>query len=170
MEEWKQVPGYEGIYSISSEGRLRRDTGGRGTVEGLILKPRINKDGYVRYALTKDCVQTAHFAHRLVYQAFVGPLIPEMQIDHLNQRKDDNRVENLEQVSRLENMRRSFRAGRDMAKGERNTRSKITEDIVRSVREMLACGHKYTEIGRKYGLTKCHICSIVLRKTWAHVA
>lgn len=169
MEEWKQVTGYEGFYSISSHGRLRRDAGGKGTVAGLILKPRMTKDGYVKYALTKDCIQTAHFAHRLVYLAFVGPLAPEMQVDHLNQCKDDNRVENLEQVSRLENMQRSFRAGRNMAKGERNTRAKITEDIVRSIREMRSCGHKYTEIGRRHGLSKHHISQIVLRKCWAHV-
>lgn len=63
-ETWKDVYGYEGLYQISSSGRLR----GR---YGKIQKPIITKSGYVRYTLSKNCIEKKIMAHRLVASAFI---------------------------------------------------------------------------------------------------
>lgn len=169
VEEWKEITGFEGIYSISSFGRARSDRGGSGTTRGLILKPRYTKDGYVKYMLRRDGSSKAFLAHRLVYAAFIGDVLPSMQIDHLDGIKDNNGASNLEQTTRLENMRRSFASGRNMAVGERSGTSKITQEIVVQIRAMKLAGRKQIDIAGEFGLTKHHVSQICRRISWRHV-
>src|SRR3990167_3184874 len=99
IESWKPVKGYEKIYFISSRGRLKNIRDKR------IIKPYKITHGYIGYTLHSDGNSYQAIAHRLVAQAFIGD-IENLEIDHINRIKDDNRVSNLEIVTRLENMRR----------------------------------------------------------------
>jgi hypothetical protein len=105
-----KLKGYEG-YKISREGILY------GTKNGKELSYIINKWGYKRYSLKKDGKTKSYFAHTLVAMHYLGDKPFETaQIDHINEDKLDNRVENLRWISPAENTRRS----RNPKSGEHN--------------------------------------------------
>jgi len=55
-------------------------------------------------------------------------------------------------------------------KGEKNCHAKVTEDIVRTIRDRYKTGiYTYIDLGKEYGLAPCSVHCIVSRKTWRHV-
>jgi len=96
-EEYRQIEGYE--YSISNLGNVRNDKTGR------ILKVCLNRGGYKFVNLWKNNKYKCHRIHRLIGIAFLPNPDNLEQIDHINQIKDDNRIENLRWCSRENNTR-----------------------------------------------------------------
>ena len=114
MEEWLPVVGYEGYYSVSNMGRIRRDAPGlrqRTTYPGRILRTSIDKNNYRQVTLCVNGKETREKPHQLVAFAFLGPRPEGKQINHKNGHKNDNRVENLEWVTHAENGRHAARMG-----------------------------------------------------------
>ncbi|MBO1121641.1 hypothetical protein FQS88_07130 [Enterococcus casseliflavus] len=111
QEEWREIEGYEGLYSVSNMGRVRKNISGR------ILKPR-DLNGYQRVALygkvgePKGSRPTDYFIHRLVADAFIDNPDNKPQINHINEMKNENNVENLEWVSAKENSNHGTRTQR----------------------------------------------------------
>lgn len=112
MEEiWKEVPGYEGLYEVSSQGRVRSldrvTCNRRGSFirKGKILKPRLNH-GYKVVDLHSNKKRRTFRVHQLVAMAFLGHKpdgTQEVVVDHINNNKQDNRLENLQLISQREN-------------------------------------------------------------------
>ncbi len=110
METWKDIRGYEGLYQISDLGRIRslgRVVNAKGNSKSKkrerILTQEITVFGYCRVRLFNSDGKAKHYAvHRLVAQEFIGN--PEgFEINHKNEIKTDNRVENLEIVTSKQN-------------------------------------------------------------------
>ena len=101
IEHWKPIPGYEG-YMVSDLGRVKSLNYHR-TGKEQILIPGKNRKGYLQVQLWKDGKGKRFFAHRLVWFAFNGPIPEGMQINHLNENKEDNRLENLNLMTCKEN-------------------------------------------------------------------
>lgn len=98
-EIWRDIKGYEGIYQVSSMGRVRGFYFGK----EKMLKPRKDRDGYLLINLHRDGKQYTFRVHRLVAEAFIPNPENKPCIDHINTIKDDNRIENLRWVSIAEN-------------------------------------------------------------------
>jgi hypothetical protein len=111
MIEWKPVKDYEGIYEVSSEGDVRRILGGRGRPAGKLMTPNILPNGYALFHLCHEGERKAKYAHRLVAEAFICQGEGEIQVNHKNCEKLDNRVENLEWVTPSENIRHGYENG-----------------------------------------------------------
>lgn len=95
MEIWKDIKGYEGIYQVSSEGRVRSldRIGERGyRYKGKILTPRPNKRGYMWVVL----VGKNYAVHRLVAQTFIPNPNNYPIVNHKDENPSNNCVENLE--------------------------------------------------------------------------
>jgi hypothetical protein len=117
METWKNVVGYEGVYSISNLGNVRRDAPsliGRGISKpGRLIKPRKNgRSGYFQVHLCMNRIPTYRWVHRLVLEAFVGPAPTVKHIpNHIDGDKWNNAPENLEWVTQAENIAHARRTG-----------------------------------------------------------
>lgn len=104
-EIWKEIEVFGGNYSVSSEGRVRSN----GLLKGKnskvrILKTEMSKKGYLRVGLVKDGKQKKYLVHRLVAIAFLDNQNNLPDVNHKNECKTDNRLINLEWMSRRDNM------------------------------------------------------------------
>lgn len=117
-EEWRDVIGYEGLYQVSSMGRIRSvdrtiiDRNGISRrLKGKVLRPELGNCGYLIIKLTKDGVKTSLVLHRLVAKAFLPDADWSLQVDHINGIRHDNRIENLRFVTPQENTDNKMRLG-----------------------------------------------------------
>ena len=99
MEEYRPIKNYESTYAVSNMGNIKNIT------TGLILKPSFDCRGYLHVNLYCNKKQKNYRIHRLVAKAFLGNNNNHPQVDHINNIKTDNRVENLRWVSNGENQR-----------------------------------------------------------------
>lgn len=109
-EEWRNVIGYEGLYLISSLGRvysvLRICSSGPGYCVkkgGKLKVPQKNHDGYLKIQLIKDSKGKNYYIHRLVATAFIPNPFNFPTIDHIDTNKINNNVLNLKWCTRKEN-------------------------------------------------------------------
>ena len=105
-EEWKDITEFEG-YQASNLGRVksleRIDARGNKRKE-KILKPQMLNNGYYRVALCKNSIVKKYLVHRLVWIAFNGQIPEGYEINHLDEVKSNNRLENLNLVTHKENI------------------------------------------------------------------
>jgi hypothetical protein len=183
LEEWRDIPKYEGYYQASSLGRVRslKDRG-RGKA-GAILSPGINRLGYHFLLLSKASKKRCIFVHRLVLAAFVGERVIGTEVNHIDSNKANNRPQNLEYVTHRQNMAHAVRnnlmpAGdrhwskthpERVLRGEQNAQAKLTDDNVLDIRCRLAYGVKGVVLAREYSVSDMLISKIKRREIWKHL-
>lgn len=117
IENWKDIPGYEGYYQVSDLGNVRSlnrqvlRCSKKINIAGRPLNLTFDKDGYLYCRLCKDSKPRAYKVHRLVAQAFIPNAQNKPQVNHLDGDKTNNHVENLEWCTISENQIHAFRTG-----------------------------------------------------------
>ena len=99
MEIWKKVLNYDD-YEASNFGNVRSLK----KRKPKILKPSISSSGYLQVILCRNGKTKNYFIHRLVAEAFIKKTNNYNEINHLDENKKNNKVENLEWCNRKENM------------------------------------------------------------------
>ena len=109
-EQWRPIPGYEGHYEVSDQGRVRSVTrilphpvNGWKTYRGKLLKQDVHKTGHISVWLSLDGQSRSFLVHRLVLLSFIGTCPDGMEACHWNDNPGDNRLENLRWASRRDN-------------------------------------------------------------------
>lgn len=113
-ETWKDVVGFEGFYKVSNLGRVKRlgqnvtDKIGRTRyVPDRILKSKkVGK--YIGLQLSKESITYPKYIHRLVAEAFIPNSENKTDVNHIDGDKSNNNANNLEWVTRKENMAHAF--------------------------------------------------------------
>lgn len=163
-EVWMPVVGYEGWYSVSSLGRIRRDKTWCGTTAGLILKPQLQRNKYLRVYLWKDGKGRLVSVHRVVATAFHGIPEPGMFVNHKNGERSDNCEWNLEWVTPSENSRHADVVLGKYYRGESNHSSKLTDAQVVEIRRLLLAGNSGPSIAKRFGIAHSHVYRIKHRQ------
>lgn len=151
----KPVPGYEGLYSVSDDGRVFSHTRHRE------LKPKTDRYGYKAVTLVKDGKQHYTTVHRLVAKAFIPNPLSKRCVNHINEIKTDNRVANLEWVTIKENDNHGTR-------NIRMSESKCKKPVMQILPDGTVRYFKgVKDAGRQTGLHRCLIadCCKGKRKT-----
>lgn len=179
MEEWKNIEGYEGLYQVSSLGRVktlarncyftnRWGQAATRTIDEMIMKTKIQNNGYEVVTLSKNGVRQSISVHRLVAMAFIPNPENKPQVDHINGDKTLNIMSNLRWVSAAENAANPL-----WVEHSRNisdeTRRKMSQKAYHSHDkpiiqydldgEMVGKFDSAAVASRFYGFSKGHICS-----------
>lgn len=163
MEIWKDIPRYEGIYQVSNLGRVKSLKFGR----NRILRASTTKKGYHRLNLCLNNQKKA-YAHRLVMLAFSGE--SDLQVNHINGIKTDNRLENLEYCTPGENARHAHSMGLvPKMTGSMNSSSKLSEKEVKIIKEAIKNGFSNSDLGKYFSVTRSAIYNIRIGRVWNHV-
>ena len=156
-ETWKPIPGWEDLYEVSDQGRVRSldriDSRGWRR-KGQILRANPNSCGYPSVQLFRDAKRRSVKVHTLVLEAFVGSCPPGMEACHWNDTKDDNRLSNLRWGTPSENQL-------DLVRNGRHKNAEKTHCLN---------GHPFDEkntyVNPASGKRACRACQSVFRKRY----
>lgn len=172
-EIWKQFRDYP--YEISSLGRIKsmprliKSYGVRSFISReKILKPARDSFGYIRFSIPINGKLTTFKMHRALCEVFKGE--STLEVNHIDGNKSNNRCENLEWITRSENIKHAFRIGlASPLRGELNPTSKITESMAIEIINLLQEGVGPIEISKRFNISK-HITKDISRgKTWNYL-
>lgn len=171
-ETWKLIP-WSGQHEVSDFGNVRSLAPINQHLKSAIPRPmriKVNKDGYHEVHLRrKGFKRRTVTVHKLVAEAFIGPVPTGMQINHIDGNKSNNRPGNLEYVSGIENIRHAQSLGlRDSLIGDRNHNAKLRGSQIQEIRRRLAAGETCTAIAAEYGVSQPLISQVKLGRIWKH--
>lgn len=150
IEVWKDIPGHVN-YQASNLGRIKSLRSGR------TLKPFIKKNGYVYISLGASVRKELHY---FIAVTFLGPRINKAEVNHKDFNRSNNKLENLEWVSRNQNRQHSLNHARG------NT-VKLTVKQVLEIRELMKSKeNKRVDLCKKYKVDRHTLANIAARRTW----
>lgn len=162
-EIWKPIPEYEGLYEVSNKGRVKslerdmiRKNSRKYHVKERILKGTL-RDGYIYVNLYGP-----KRVHRLVAEAFIPNPENKSQVNHKDEDKTNNCVENLEWMTAKENLNygtRNERAGKAIAKAQSKTVAQYSKDG-----ELLKVWSSVKEAACQHGLGHGNIIKVIQGK------
>jgi hypothetical protein len=166
-ESWKPIAGYEGFYEVSDLGRVRNVRTSRIIAQCLRGYSGITGRGvgYLTVKLCRDGIVKRYKVHRLVGEAFIGPLPPGMQTRHGPGRTLDNRLVNLSYGTPRENIHDQIRDGVD-TRGGANAQAKLTNKAVAAIRVRYAAGELQDALAREFGVTQTTISRVIRGASW----
>jgi hypothetical protein len=175
MEIWKDIEGYENKYQISNIGNVKSlarnamwDTGSFSMPERLMKLQKHNR-GYRFVMLTKDKTTKLFLIHRLVAKAFISNPNNLKTVNHIDFDKTNNKVENLEWMSHLDNIKHFVKLGTKQKQiGSNGPMAKFTDSDIIKIREMVKT-IKQADIARIYNIGTDVISRIIKRQTYYNI-
>lgn len=171
-EIWKDIPGYEGRYQVSDQGRVKslartyasRSKNGKifyRRLQERIMRPGTNSSQIPYLYVTFYPEKQNFLIHRLVLLAFKGPCPVGMEVRHLDSNHLNNNLSNLAYGTHSENMGDSLRNGK--------TCRKLTEKQVLEIKKRIASGEPNLRICGDYGVSDVVISNIKLGRTYSEI-
>ena len=168
-EQWRDIPGYEGSYQVSDQGRVRSltrswtqlspsGTPHTHTMNGRVLRPGPMASGHLSVVLGR--CGGSHQIHALVLKAFVGPPPAGMEVRHLDGNEQNNRLSNLEYGTRSRNVLDT--------KWHKGRRGDLQAADIRAIKQRLELGgpHGYqSKIAKEFGVKNSTISAIKSGRT-----
>lgn len=182
MEEWRILHDFP-QYAISSIGRIKHLPVSPSTSQDL-LHPTL-RSGYLSIKLGLGPKRQRKDIHRLVAITFLGlPPTAKHQCNHKNGNKLDNRIENLEWVTQIENARHAYRTGLvqkptsypnwrpgySCRQGELNSNARLSTSDVKYIIQATVEYGGIPKLAEKFNVSTDTIWKIRSRKRWPHIS
>lgn len=171
-EIFKDILGYERIYQISNQGRvksLERPHNNGGIRKERILKPQVDKGGYYYVILAKNKKRNTYKIHRLVLQGFYPITKLGLEVNHIDGIKTNNRLSNLEWCTKSENIKHAYKIGLKNHQGKNHNQAKLTEENVRQILSLIKMGYGNKFIAEKFNISRGAIGGIKYGTNWKHI-
>lgn len=180
-EEWVDIQGYEGIYQITSSGKVRSldkevfsYPNSKRLVKGRTLKPLRDKLGYRYFQLSdkNSKIKNCKF-HRLLCIAFIPNPENYPHVNHKNGIKYDNRLENLEWCTHRQNMKHAWSNGLIPEPvtiyGEKSNFAKLSDIQAKEIKIRLRKGDHPKDIAEDYPVGFSAVREIKAGRSWGHI-
>ena len=178
MEIWKDIKGYEGLYQVSNQGRVKslaRYVQNHTKMQFLqekIKEPserkkKEGKQGYLVLQLYKENKSKNYYVHRLVAEAFVANPNNKRTVNHINGDKHDNRAINLEWNTYAENNEHACKTGLNDYIRKRNRKGSMKVAQYDKDMKLIAIYPSMREAERQTGID-CRSISLGIRKGWKY--
>ena len=148
----KDIPNFEGLYAVDIDGNVYayQNLAHRNEKQ---LKPRLRKNGYLYVSLRKDGKTIDSMVHRLVAKAFLD-CVDGLQVNHINGKRADNRLVNLEMVTPSHNYLHGMFVNK-------NGIAKLTHEQAEEVKRRVTLGERQVDIAKEFNVFKQTINQIV---------
>lgn len=174
-ERWLPVVGYEGLYEVSDWGRVKSldkivpTFFGSRLVRGRLLIQSPSQYGHPQVSLYRNGESITAKVHRVVGEAFLGPLPVGEETRHGPGGRQDNRLSNLSYGTTAENAGDRLRDGTHR-EGEVISWAKLTDDIVRECRTRYAAGVSSCRLlAAEFGVSPATMHKALTGRNWRHV-
>lgn len=158
-EKWRWIEGYEGLYMVSDHGRIL-STPKETKPYGAVMVQQLGQNGYLSINLCKDGAHQRKSVHRIVAEAFLENPDNLEQVNHKDGDKTNNRVRNLEWVTRSDNQKHAYAVlNRTRPSGgtPRPSKRKLTFEQAEEVRNS---DKSQSQLAAEYGVTQHSIWCI----------
>lgn len=172
VELWKDVPGMDGRYEVSTFGNVRTHNFAN---QGITRELSQLKDshGYPSVWLRNNGKRKFTKVHRLVAMTFLKPVLGKDCVNHIDAIKTNNHLENLEWVTLGENNIHASKMGLQrgtFGKGEDNSNATLTAAQVIEMRQQFKRGkHKIKDFAKLYGTSEHHMGRIIRGRCWKNL-
>ena len=174
MTEWRPVPDFVGLYEISDDGQIVRIAthGANPKAIRRPVSPHLKPEGYYAVDIQQHQVRHRSYVHRMVWEAFRGPIPSGLEINHRDGNRKNNHIDNLEIVTRSDNMLHCFQTlspSLNRVFGTAHHKAKLTPDDVMNILELSRGGSSQREIAKMFGVSKNAIRLILRGTNWNHL-
>ena len=162
--EFKPIPGFEHEYAINKNGRVLS------LLTDQINNTSVDTNGYLMTNLYKDGKRYAKRVHILVAQTFIPNPDNLPEVNHKDECKTNNCVDNLEWCDHKYN--NNYGSKRFQTRGEKNPQNKFTEEMIRDIKQNYIPYDKNfgaKAFQEKYGISLTHVCSIANGRRWGYL-
>lgn len=157
QDKYKLAHARVAVGAWSVDAAAGKVTGEHGEPIGYVMST-----GYVHLAIKEGKRVRRVYAHRVIWEHVNGPIPQDMQVNHINGRKSDNRLANLELVTPAENCQHAYATGLSKPmSGPRNGNTKLTTAQVLELRKRQQAGEQQQALAAEYGLSKAQVSRIV---------
>lgn len=167
---------YDKFYEASNYGRIKSLGIYHGKTNNFFNKPHIlkaknNCNGYLMYSLANYGKVNYVSAHRIIASTFLIKNVSQIQVNHKDGNKHNNRIDNLEWCTRSENIKHAYNNGLKISKGvsmpkEKNPNSKYTEREINDIRNKRKQGYTLKKLAIEYNTYESYICRICKKNFW----
>lgn len=170
IENWRDVVGYEGLYEVSSKGRVKSLGNNRSKKEKM-MNGGVNTTGYRQVALSKKGSPKNHYlVSRLVAINFIPNPLKKRTVNHKDGDILNNNVQNLEWATFSENHKHAYKVLKRVVNIENLTRGvhyrRLSKNDVRQIRDEIRKGVSLAHLGRVYNVSSSAIWKIKHRKSF----
>jgi hypothetical protein len=161
-ESIRWIPGWEGMYAVTIDGCVASYTcNNRNSGKHVWMKAQTNQEGYryVTLGANRESPGKDKRIHKLVWETFIGPVPPGVDVHHKYNNKEDNQLWNLEALVK----------GKHASLHRRKRIDKLTPEQAKEIKYRALAGEQVRSLAREFGVSECFVSQIKHGNKWSRI-